>query len=212
MPTLWWRVCLGIIRPYSLVDYLFFLSLLPVPVAQRLGLVCLWIGFLFWCEAIHRDRHHPIHGWVVIICWVPGIFLVPPILAMSYLALSILYSFKVWGRLGILAPFVRGGQNFLVSAWYLGTAHLVSQLAFRLMVCRNLIGDFRDLPKDRARGLMTIPTSLDTQKTWPAWPAWTHLGAVMGTTTIWWSLGDLSPIWLLGGLTIEALSYHWTPR
>lgn len=209
MTTPGWRVCLGIVRPYSLVDLLFFLSLLPMPARERLGLVLLWIGFLFWCEAIHNDREQGVHGWLVIACWLPGICFVPPLLALGFLALSVLYSLKIHSYLGILAPFVRGSQNFLIGAWYLGTTALISQLAFRLITCRNLVGDFRDLTKDGRRGLKTIPTVLNFQT---AWPAWTHLGMVMLTTAVWWSLGQLGIGWLILAWLIQITSYHWTPR
>lgn len=202
---------LGLLRVYSLVDFIMLLAAARASVRDLLGAVLLWAGFLVFLEAKHKHGYRPLvkMAWALLPV-VPGVLLYERWEVAGFLLVSYMYSLKTEGFFGILSPAFRGMQNYFLVAGIVGKYDdMLPVLAFTLTFVRNLLGDLRDVEQDRKEGIETIPVRLGLQK---SWSQTLHFMAVVTTTSIWWSMTALGIGYLLAAFAAQVATYRLTPR
>jgi 4-hydroxybenzoate polyprenyltransferase len=199
---------IGQLRLYSLVDLVLLLAAINTEIHVFIGALLLHVGFLAYLELRHSHEYREkAPQWVPYILLMLGIILYARWEAFAYILFSFLYTQKI-SKLGRISPLCRGLQNFFIVAGIVGYHSWLPYAVFILLVLRNLAGDFRDVEKDTREGLKTLPISLGMKRSLK----YIHLGFVIMTSVIWWSVSTL-PISLLGAvILIEILSYDLTPR
>ncbi len=199
---------IGQIRFYSLADLVLLLVALGTGTNQFIGALILHIAFLAYLENKHAHSYRTkIPSWTPWFLAIIGLILYGGIEGFLYILASFLYTRKAKG-LGVLSPLFRGLQSFFIIAGIVGYFNLITYVASALFILRNLIGDFRDIEKDRKEGMRTIPVILGLTKNIKHF----HLIATIFTSTIWWSISSLSIIWLFVVILIEISTYNLTPR
>lgn len=199
---------IGILRLYSLVDLILVLIVIKSSVCEIFGAVLLHIAFLAYLEYKHSHEYRI----KVPFLWTPlfgisGLILYSHIEGFGYWLTSYLYTKKT-KSLGWFSPIARGVQNFFIVAGIIGyNSYLTFFIPF-LFFIRNLMGDFRDVEKDKKEGMKTIPVLLGFNKSIKG----IHLIATLFTSTIWVYLGGISILWLIPIYLIEIKTYNWTPR
>ncbi|OGE84886.1 MAG: hypothetical protein A3J48_02115 [Candidatus Doudnabacteria bacterium RIFCSPHIGHO2_02_FULL_46_11] len=199
---------LGQLRLYSFADTALLLWAFEFRGHEFAGGLLLWCAFLAYLEWRHNhgDRT-PIPGWVVAMLTVAGLVMFPIISAATFLFLGMLYTLKKRGKWGLISPYLRGLQTAALISHH-ASPYWLFKVAM-VMWARNVIGDARDVNRDRAEGVMTKPVI----KNWYA-PHWrtTHRGMVMVTSYLWWSMSTLSVWWVASAWVVQIITYNWTPR
>lgn len=199
---------IGQLRIYSLFDLILLLAVIGSQPAQLVGGVLLHIGFLAYLEHSHN---HPgrakVPLWLGHILSFLGLILFGRIEAIMYILFGWLYIQKIRG-LGFISPIFRGLQLLFLVGGIIGYTSYITYVVAAVMAVRNLLGDYRDVTKDKAHGLRTIPIILGAKKSIPG----IHLIAVLLSSYIWWSLGSISSAWLMAGIVIELATYNLRPR
>ena len=138
-----------------------------------------------------------------------GLVLLNRLEGMAYVFATIAYvKKKEYSGYALAAPLSRGLQSLFLVGGLIGHAEPLAWMAGGLTVLRNLIGDWRDVGKDRDEEMRTIPVVLGWPQPWP----YMHLVAVMTTSTVWWHYTSLDPMWLLATWVIQISTYNITPR
>jgi 4-hydroxybenzoate polyprenyltransferase len=199
---------LGQLRLYSLVDLILLLVALQTEIYQLVGAVMLHITFLAYLESRHAHNYRAkVPGSVSYILSIVGLIFYRKVEGFLYLVTSYLYTKKT-KDLGRMSPFFRAIQNFFIVAGIVGYVSSIPYIVAVIFFLRNLIGDFRDIEKDKMEGVKTIPVILGLKKS----IAHIHLLATMATSVIWWIISPLSVIWLAIVILIQASTYYLTPR
>lgn len=200
---------IGQLRLYSLVDLLLLLQATQVTPTAMVGAISLWLGFLVHLESEHKDRGRQAWTsgfWALLL--LIGLGLYGRIEGLAFAGFSYLYSKKKVGKMGLVTPIIRGLQTLVLVGGLVGYQTALPWLAGSLITVRNWLGDWRDIEKDRAEGIVTWPVVWQLKPPIPQ----IHLLAVIATSTIWWHQTDLSAWWLVGALAVEIVTYNWTPR
>jgi 4-hydroxybenzoate polyprenyltransferase len=175
---------------------------------QFVGAVVLHVSFLAYLESRHSHSYRArVPSWVAYSLAIIGTFLYGKIEALPYLFFSFLYT-KKNKKLGLVSPVFRGLQSLFLVAGIAGYANFITYLAAGLLFLRNLFGDFRDVEKDKAEGMRTLPILAGVNKN----IKYIHLAATIGTSIVWWIISPLSVIWLFVVIIIEVSTYNLTPR
>jgi len=204
-----WLNYFGQLRLYSLVDMILMMYASQAPFAALFGAMMLHIGFLAFLESRHKQPGRaPVSEdlpWVV--CSYIGMrYFGDHIEAGIYICCSILYSMKNRGRWGLLSPFFRGAQIFLLTVPFADFWFAV--LAAVATAVRNVLGDLRDVVADRQDNMKTWPVILRIKEDW----LFFHLAATLATTWLWWSFTSISVFCPASLTLIELRSYYLTPR
>jgi hypothetical protein len=201
---------LGQLRLYSYADLCLLLAAGGVGALGFGQASALWFSFLIFLEWRHRDRGRRPWPWVA---WASlalcGVLLAPDLALIPFVALSVLYaSKKAFPQLALISPAINGMLKASLLLVATATAGPFLAAVAVLTGLRNLAGDMRDVTKDRAEGVETIPVRLGFKRDHPAlYPA-----ALVITSAIWTVYGSL-PLWALAGAwTLEFLTYRLTPR
>lgn len=199
----------GLMRVYSLVDLLLLTAAARATETEAFGILLIWLASLAHLEYEHAHPNRPpVPAYCAPLFLLVGlVFFQRAEGAIAFVAMYC-YSHKHTPRAGLGSPFWRGLFNFFIVAALTGYAHPLPYLAYLLIVFRNILGDARDVIKDRAAGMTTIPMILGLDRDRPR----LHLAALGGTTIVWWSLTNLPIVTLLAALAIELLTYRLTPR
>ena len=200
---------IGQLRIYSLIDLILLLIASGATKQEFIGIIFLHIGFLALLESQHKHNgREKIPKWL----WMPLVivgagFYQHLLEAALFLVCSFLYSKKNRYGCGTLSPFFRGMQYF---ALFFGITHSdwLPWIACFVMIIRNSIGDWRDIEKDKRRGMNTIPMLLGAKKDL----RYGHLIAMFVSSTIWWNYTNISVWVLLGVILVEVATYNLTPR
>lgn len=203
---------LGQLRIYSLVDLMLMLVAAGAsPASLRFwGAVFLWVGFLAHLESVHHDKgREPVPSLIAWLLWLQALVWWKNSTAGDlFFVGSLLYAQKKKYPWGLISPFMRGLQTFVIVGHIVGYNHAFPWLVATLTALRNSLGDLRDSSEDAEEGI----------RTWPAMWKWrsrpfVHLFGVFGTTIVWWLNADGLPLWLLPMiLIVEATTYWLTPR
>ncbi len=228
--TEWFKICLkqvinhitkktilnyiGQLRIYSLIDLMLLLFAVKANLCEFLGAILLHVGSLAYLESKHKDlgrKRVPDFAWIILGGF--GIILFGHILAIiGYIIASILYTRKKKSYWGVFAPAMRGLQNCFIVGGIIGFLNPLTLIVFFALFFRNLLGDFRDIKKDRKEGVKTIPVILGIKKDHEI----VHLFALFGTSFLWLSLMGLRIDTLasifIAVFSIQALNYGLTPR
>ncbi|HET8863723.1 MAG TPA: hypothetical protein VFM94_10795 [Solirubrobacterales bacterium] len=201
---------LGQLRPYSYAD---LWLLLAAGGAGAIGFAqasALWFAFLIYLEWRHRDRGRRPWPWAA---WAGlglfGLLLGPSPAVACFAALCVLYaSKKAFPRLALISPLINGLLKASLLFVATGVAGPFALLVAVLTGIRNLAGDMRDVVKDRAENVETIPVRLGFKHDHPVlYPA-----ALAATSAVWVIYGDL-PVWVLAlAWLVELTTYRLTPR
>jgi len=125
-----------------------------------------------------------------------------------FIILSIIYTKKNQSYFGLVSPFIRGLQTVLIIGGISGYSNSLTWVTGSLILLRNLMGDFRDAGKDGEEGLKTIPVILGIKRNVP----FLYFIFLLFTSSVWWLYSELSAIYLLIVLSIEATTYNWIKR
>lgn len=203
------RNYLGQLRLYSLADLILLLLAAQASGWEMVGVLLLWIGFLFFLEDKHKHAYRePVKPAVWVGLLLGGGIIYGRVEAVLFIALAYLYSLKTRWRHGLYAPVARGLQSFFLVAGLVGYGVTLPWLALILTTIRNIAGDFRDTEKDRREKMITLPVQLGYQRGFPN----IHLIALMLTSFVWWLVGDFSVLLLLVAWAVALGTYHLTPR
>ena len=200
---------LGQVRLYSLIDLALLLLASHADTAKFLGSLFLWLGFLSLLEARHKHTYREnIPYTICVLLFTVGFLLYGGIIPLGYIALSLLYTLKNKSNWGIVSPFIRGLQTLLLIVGITGFSHFLPYLAGFIIAVRNMLGDARDVTRDRTEKMKTFPIILGLEKS----PKNIHLFATLATATIWWLIGGFNPIYLLATYVAIVTTYSLTPR
>jgi hypothetical protein len=202
---------LGQLRLYSLVDLILMLYSGGYRSFDMLGPVLIWVGFLSYLEARHKDTGRAVvPNWVAAIFGVTSLFLFGFWKGLLFSLFSFVYTKKKLRYWGLVSPLCRGLQVLTI----MGPSQL-GWIAAGATALRNLAGDWRDVIQDRTEGRRRVPEGL---KTWAVvlgvktdW-VFLHLFATMSTTFIWWHYARIGISWLLAIYLVQIASYWATPR
>lgn len=201
---------LGQLRPYSYADLCLLLAAGGAGAVGFIQASSLWFAFLIYLEWRHRDRGRKPWPWVT---WAGlgffGLLLGPSPAVACFAAFCILYaSKKAFPRLALISPLVNGLLKASLLFVATGIAGPFALLVAVLTGIRNLAGDMRDVVKDRAEKVETIPVRLGFKRDQPAlYPA-----ALAITSAVWVIYGGL-PAWTLAlAWVVELATYRLTPR
>lgn len=199
----------GQLRIYSLVDFILFAYVFSNNRTELIGAVLLWVGFLSYLEWRHKDEgRYAIHPIVWLLLFGLGIFFLQSLFAALFVLLCIIYSEKKRGYLGTISPIFRGLQMIAIALALQPLFSIQVAVSGLVIMIRNLLGDFRDIVKDKKRNIHTAPVIFGFKKN----VKYIHLVGVLGTSLLWWSWSDL-PIWILFSVwCIELATYSLTPR
>ncbi len=200
---------LGQLRLYSLVDLVWLLLATQATFAQGLGVLFLWIGFLAHLELGHKHSYRTkLPKYLDYVLFLAGLLLFKKTEGILFIFLAYLYTKKKHSYWGVASPFLRGAQNFVLSAGIVGYLNPLSLFAFSLTLIRNFLGDLRDVKKDGEEGMKTIPVLLHMKCPWK----YIHLAGVMATSAVWWSFTDVSVVFLFLVFAVQIGTYNLTPR
>lgn len=200
---------LGQLRLYSLLDFLLLLYVIQTPHNVMAGAILLWIGFLLFLESQHKHSYRskfPPYLWVLF--GLAGLVLFHKIEGLVFVLASYLYTKKKDRYFSYLSPLFRGLQNYFLIVAIIGYHNYFVWVVFVLTIVRNILGDFRDVEKDRAEKMQTVPVLIGLKRN----IKYIHLGAVMVTSLVWWLYGGLAWEILVGVWAIELVTYNLTPR
>ncbi len=198
---------LGQLRVYSLVDLILLLIAAGADSSKFIGVFCFHVGFLAYLESRHA---HSIR--VAVPKWVWPLFLSVGLIfyrdfigVTGFLVASYCYTKKTRVKWGMWAPFFRGIQMFFL---VFPLSYPLSLVVFAVFFFRNAVGDTRDIVKDMAQEMKTLPMILDMTHDFKRG----HLVAMIVSTSTWWSLTNLPLYVLLFGIFSEIASYNLTQR
>lgn len=199
---------IGQLRLYSLVDLVLLLYVLKVAPYQFIGIIFLHVAFLAYLEDKHAHSYRlKIPSIIYYLFGITGLVFFGKIEGLLYVICSYFYTLKT-KNLGLLSPFLRGSQNFFITAAILGYSSSTPYLVGLVFFVRNLAGDFRDIEKDKKENIRTIPIILEIKKNFN----YIHLITITLSSIVWWSLSAISVSWLILVILIEISSYNLTPR
>ncbi len=200
---------IGQVRLYSIIDLLLFSLALKADNPTIAGIILLHLGFIFYLEHVHAHSNRAkVPQFIWIILTITGIFYFNSFAVIGFLVFSFLYSHKNKNYLGPYSPFFRGIQYYFLAAGVLGFAHPLAFISIGLFSIRNFSGDLRDVTKDRKEKMKTLPIAMGFKKDIKS----LHLIVLLLTTLVWWSLADISIIWLIASYIIEITTYNLTAR
>jgi len=200
---------LGQIRLYSIIDLIFFSLALKADNPTIAGIILLHLGFIFYLEHTHKHSNReklPQLVWITLT--IAGIYYFNNIAVLGFLIFSFLYSHKNENYLGPFSSFFRGAQYYFLVAGVLGFTNPLAFLSMGLLIARNFTGDLRDATKDKREKMKTLPIILGFKKDFKH----LHLIAILITTLVWWSLTEISIIWLISSYILQILTYNLTAR
>lgn len=200
---------IGQLRIYSLIDLFLFAFALKSDISQILGIFFLHLGFLLYLEFIHKHKNRvpfPKFLWIIFI--FIGVFFYKDIALVGFLVCSVFYTMKTMGNWGWASPVFRGLQYYFLAAGIVGFLNPISLLSFLLLVIRNFAGDLRDVTKDTAEGMKTLPIILGIKSDFK----YIHLITLLGTTSVWLYISDISAMWLVPVYFIQIINYNLTSR
>lgn len=200
---------IGQLRLYSLADLTLLLIAARASTSGLLGALLLWLGFLALLEARHAHPYrNKIPQAVCVPLFIFGWILYGGYLPAGYILLSYLYTLKQGRLWGILSPLLRAAQTFLIVAGVAGLSAPLIYIAPLMIGIRNILGDVRDIAKDRNNGMRTIPITLGLRNQHPN----IHLYGTILTSVAWWYFGSLPLSYLILVILIIVGSYRMTPR
>jgi hypothetical protein len=198
------------LRPYSYADLCLLLLAGGAGAAGLAQASALWFSFLIYLEWRHRDRGRKPWPWFT---WaglgLVAFLMAPGLPVLCFAALCVLYaSKKAFPRLALISPVINGLLKASLLFVATGVAGPFAVAVALLTGLRNLAGDMRDVVKDRAEGVQTIPVRLGLENDHPAlYPA-----TLVATSAIWALYGAL-PAWSLALVwVVEFSTYRLTPR
>lgn len=197
------------LRLYSFVDFILLLYILGARDLVFIGGVSLWIFFLLYLEWRHNHAYrHRGPLWLWLFFLLVGVLLFPTLYAALFVLFVFLYTEKNRGWWGVLGPFFRSAQMMTLTSALVGLHSIYVIPIGILSFIRNLLGDFRDVAKDKKEGLKTIPVMLGFTKN----IRYIHLVGVLATTSIWWAYSGMSMFILIAIWSLQLASYEFTPR
>lgn len=179
---------LGQLRLYSLVDLWLLLAVATNNNVRIVGGLLLHIAFLLMLENMHRDRgrvafpsvYFPLTLLVGMIAYENMLY------AVAYIFLSWIYSRKKIKPFGLFSPITRGIQTWILIGGISGSQVPLAISVGLLMMLRNLMGDVRDVNKDRTEKVQTLPVIIHLSGNYPR----VHQYTVHATTLIWWLMNN----------------------
>lgn len=200
----------GQLRVYSLLDVVVFATALTADRKEVLGVVLVWMGFIFYLEGVHKDRlRSMVNPLVWLVFFVPSVFLLPVYAPVLFMIFGVFYTNKKRGKFwGATSIFWRAAQNFILA---LPFSVFLAVLAFVLTALRNLVGDFRDAASDVESKASTLPVLLGAKRN-QVWAFYAHLGLVMLATIIWFQFSYLPSAVMWPVIILEIVTYPLTPR
>lgn len=200
---------LGQFRVYSALDLLLLLVAAGATNYEIAGVLLLNFGFMAHLEVLHKHSYRKNIPYIVpIILYIPGLFLFSRLEGFIYVILSHLYGQKKGNVLGVISPVIRGLQTYVLIGAVSGYTSTIALLGLLLIILRNLVGDLRDVSKDKVEGVKTLPILLDQNRD----VKYGHLMALFITTIVWWTFTTLAWPILILVLLVEWATYYWTPR
>ena len=199
---------IGQLRPYSYADILLLLAWLNSSWSSVAGASMLWFGFLVYLEWQHRDRGRLHWHWLVwISLWICGIAILS-FAAVPFVIAAVLYSQKKrFPVIAIVSCLINGLVKGLLLL-SIGVADFRTLVVVGVMSFRNLMGDLRDVDKDREEGVQTLPVHLRVAHSIPlVYPI-----TLLLTSLLWIVLGHTNFVWLVAAWGVQLLTYSWTPR
>ena len=200
---------IGQIRIYTLIELILFAYAIGSNMQEIAGIALLHISFLFYLEATHKHSYRvPIQKYIWVVMGLIGIFLYAKLAVIGFIFASMLYVRKKQVPFSYLAPLARGFQCYFLAAGIVGFLSPLAFLALGMLAIRNFAGDLRDVVKDSAEGMRTLPVVFGIIKDYKV----VHIFALFVTTLIWWQLSEISIFWLISMYAIQIATYNITPR
>lgn len=204
------RNYLGQLRAYSYVDLLLLCLALHATPLQFVAASLLWFGFLIHLEWRHRDRGRaPWPAWAWVALWSAGLLLGFSLASGLFIVLSVAYSLKKrYPWVGQVSFLYNGLLKVCLVATMPGAGARVLLLVFVLTSLRNLAGDLRDIERDSAEDVQTLPVRLGLHNDIP----WIYPAILAATSACWAAVGHLPIVFLMIAWLIQAVTYRLTPR
>ena len=200
---------IGQLRIYSLVDLTLLLYVIDSNKYELIGGILLHISFLAYLESEHKHKYRAIMPkWIWIILLIPGILLYNHFSVLGFIIVSYFYTLKNKKYYGPIAPLLRGMQCLFLVGGVAGYESFITWLVLPIIFIRNLIGDVRDIEKDRKEDLKTLPIIFGLKKSIP----YIHLSFLLFTSLIWFSYSTFRYYYLIGIWVIEVTTYNLTKR
>ncbi|WP_411080420.1 hypothetical protein [Streptomyces sp. cmx-18-6] len=206
----WLRNYVGQLRLYSYVDLLLLLAALNADPRGILGVSLLWFGFLIHLEWRHRDRGRLGWHWSLwAVPWLLAPLVAPSLWLPAFYVSAVAYTYKKrfpWAA--AVSPLLNGALKMFLVLLVPGTTAFTAALVLLLMSVRNLLGDVRDAGKDAEERVMTLPVILGYRRATP----YVYPLGLVATSLTWTLMGGLSWWALAGAVSVQAATYHLTPR
>lgn len=200
---------IGQIRIYTLIELILFAYAIGSSLQEIAGIVLLHISFLFYLEAIHKHSYRvSIQRYIWVIMGLIGIFLYAKLAVIGFIFASMLYARKKHVPFSYLSPLSRGFQNYFLAAGIEGFLSPLAFLALGMLAIRNFAGDLRDITRDSAERMKTLPVILGITRDYKT----VHILSLFVTTSIWWHIAGISIFWLISMYAIQLATYNITPR
>lgn len=204
------RNYVGQLRIYSYIDLVFLLVAAGATFDEVVASSLLWLGFLIFLEWQHRDAGRARWPWAAwAIPWVAAVLYVRGFEVVPFVVLAVLYAQKKRApALASVAPVVNGGAKASLLLMVHSATAAFAGVVWLATTIRNLLGDFRDIEKDRREGVLTVPVRLGIPH--DIW--WLYPLGLASTTLLWITLAGL-PLWLVVPVwVVQGATYRWTPR
>lgn len=198
------------LRPYSYVDLLLMLVGAGATSHQLLECSLLWFGFLVFLECMHRDDGRELWSWWVWAgLWAIAVGLAQTPWVAPFIMLCVAYAYKKYvPALAASSFIINGGVKATLLLLVPRVSLTYGVVVLAGMAIRNLMGDFRDVEKDRRDGARSIPVRVGLRRD----IRWLYPACLALTTLLWVKLGGL-PAWTIPiAFGVEGTTYFLTPR
>jgi hypothetical protein len=201
---------LGQLRLYSYVDLALLLLAAGAATHQLWECSLLWFGFLVFLEWKHEDAGRARWpAWVWATLWAGALIFVQSPAAVPFIVLSVAYAYKKQIPTVAAYSFVlNGGLKTSLLLLIPGASLAFAGVVWAATSLRNLLGDFRDIEKDRPESVRTLPVRVGLQRD----IKWLYPACLGATTLTWIALGGL-PLWTAPiAWIVQGAVYKLTPR
>lgn len=201
---------LGQLRAYSYIDLVLLLIAAGATTGEVGVCSLLWFGFLIYLEWLHRDAGRlrwPAAAWMA--PWAAAAIWAHSPAVVAFFIVCVAYTFKKRvPALASLSPLTNGAVKATLLLLVAAASTPFAALVWAATATRNLLGDMRDVEKDRSEHVRTIPVRLGL----PRDIRWLYPTGLALTTALWAAMAGL-PAWALAGAwAVQAATYRLTPR
>lgn len=200
----------GQLRAYSYIDLVLLLIAAGANVREIAICSLLWFGFLIYLEWLHKDKGRLRWPWAAWMGpWAAATIWAHSPAVVAFFIVCVAYTLKKHvPALASLSPLTNGAVKATLLLFVAAASAPFAVIVWAATATRNLLGDMRDIEKDRSEHVYTIPVRLGLQR--DIW--WLYPLGLASTTALWTMMAGL-PLWVLAcAWIVEAATYRLTPR